>query len=87
MISLQSRKAKRLKRQPGITTNTCQHPRMRCEERNVQLNEEKFKLRQSGLLFIGHVATDKGLRVEPAKVPAIVEMATPTDKAGCAATL
>ena len=54
----------------------------RCEERNVRLNDEKLKLRQSEVLFIGHVATGKGLCVDPAKVRAVVEMPTPTDKAG-----
>ena len=54
----------------------------RCEERNVRLNPEKVKLRQTKVLFIGHVATDKGLQVDPAKVRAITEMPTPTDKAG-----
>ena len=32
----------------------------RCEERNVRLNPEKLKLRQSQVLFIGHMATDQG---------------------------
>ena len=41
-----------------------------------------FKLRQSEVLFIGDMATDKGLRVDPAKVRAVREMPTPTDKAG-----
>ena len=54
----------------------------RCEERNVRLNPEKVKLRQTKVLFIGHVATDKGLQVDPAKVRAITEMPTPTAKAG-----
>ena len=34
------------------------------------------------VLFIGHIAMDKGLRVDPAKVRAISEMTAPTDKAG-----
>ena len=54
----------------------------RCEERNTRLNKEKFKLRQSEVMFVGYVATDKGLRVDPDKVRAVVEMPTPTDKAG-----
>ena len=54
----------------------------RCEERGVRLNTEKFDLRQSEVLFIGHVATPEGLRVDPAKVRAIKEMTPPTDKAG-----
>ena len=32
--------------------------------------------------FIGHIATDEGLRVDPAKVRAIVEMPAFKDKAG-----
>lgn len=40
----------------------------RCEERNVRLNPEKLKLRQSQVLFIGHMATDQGLEEDPAKV-------------------
>ncbi|PFX11501.1 Retrovirus-related Pol polyprotein [Stylophora pistillata] len=53
----------------------------RCDERNVRLNPEKIKLRQSEVLFIGHVASDKGLQVDPAKVRAMTEMLVPTDKA------
>ena len=34
------------------------------------------------MLFIGHMATDKGLEVDPAKVRAISEMPAPTDKLG-----
>lgn len=54
----------------------------RCEERNVHLNPDKLKLRQSEVLFIGHIATDKVLKVDPAKVPAMVDMPLPTDKLG-----
>ena len=54
----------------------------RCKERKVHLNLEKLKLRQSQVLFIGHMATDQGLRIDPAKVRAIVEMPPPTDKLG-----
>ena len=54
----------------------------RCEERNVRLNPEKLKLRQSQVLFIRHMATEQGLEVDPAKVRAAVEMPPPTDKQG-----
>ena len=54
----------------------------RCEAKNVRLNPEKLTLRQSQVLFIGHMATDQGLEVDPAKVRAIVEMPPPTDKLG-----
>ena len=51
----------------------------RCEECNVHLDPEMIKLRQTKILFIRHVTSDKGLQV--AKVRAITEMPTPTDKA------
>ena len=54
----------------------------RCKERGVKLNTDKLNLRQTEVPFIGHVATDQGLRVDPAKVRAIIEMPAPTDKAG-----
>ena len=53
-----------------------------CKAKNVHLNPEKLKLRQSQVLFIAHMATDKGLEVDPAKVQAISEMPAPTDKLG-----
>lgn len=54
----------------------------RRKERNVRLTREKLKLRQPQVLFVGHMATDQGLRIDPAKVRAIVEMPPPTDKLG-----
>ena len=54
----------------------------RCEERHLQLNDEKFQLRQTKVPFIGHVVTSEGLQVDPYKVKAIVEMPPPTDVAG-----
>ena len=54
----------------------------RCEAQGVVLNTDKFALRQKEVPFIGHIATDEGLRVDPAKVRAITEMPAPTDKAG-----
>ena len=41
----------------------------RCEAKNVSLNSEKLKLRQSQVLFIGHMATDQGLEVDPVEMP------------------
>ena len=54
----------------------------RCEARGIQLNSSKVNLRKTEVLFIGHVATDKGLCVDPTKVQAIKEMPPPTDVAG-----
>ena len=54
----------------------------RCKEQGVKLNTDKLNLRMTEVPFIGHIATDKGLRVDPVKVWAISEMPPPTDKAG-----
>ena len=54
----------------------------RCEAQGVVLNTNKFNLRQQKVPFIGHIATDEGLCVDPAKVRAIIEMPAPTDKTG-----
>ena len=54
----------------------------RCEERGVKLNSDKMKLRVRKVPFIGHIARDKGLCVDPRKVRAITEMPRPTDVAG-----
>ena len=54
----------------------------RCEQHDLHLNPDKLRLRQSEVPFIGHIATDKGLKVDPAKVQAIVDMPPPTDKLG-----
>ena len=53
----------------------------RCADRGVRLNAEKLQLRKREVPFIGHVATDKGLYVDPAKVRTITEMPQPTDVA------
>ena len=54
----------------------------RCEERRLKLNSEKLTLRQTEVAFIGDVASGDGLRVDPAKVKAVLEMPAPTDKTG-----
>ena len=50
--------------------------------RGIKLNAEKVSLRMREVPFIGHVATDSGLCVDPSKVQAIREMSPPTDIAG-----
>ena len=54
----------------------------RCQERNVKLNKEKLKLRLSEVPYIGHVLTDKGLKPDPNKIKAMLEMPKPTDVPG-----
>ena len=53
----------------------------RCIEQGLMLNPDKIKLRMQKVPFIGHVATDKGLCVDPHKVKAIADMPPPTDVA------
>ena len=54
----------------------------RCKKQGVKLNTEKLNLRLTEVPFIGHIVTDKGIRVDPGKVRATREMPAPTDKAG-----
>ena len=54
----------------------------RCVERNLRLNIAKMRLRLPEVPFIGHVATARGLQVDPHKVQAIVDMPPPADVAG-----
>ncbi|XP_033747087.1 uncharacterized protein K02A2.6-like [Pecten maximus] len=54
----------------------------RCREKNIKLNKEKLKLCLSSVTYLGHVISERGLEMDPAKVKAITEMPTPKDKAG-----
>lgn len=54
----------------------------RCRERNIKLNADKFRLRQSKVPYIGHLLTSEGLKVDPEKVRAINEMPRPADVKG-----
>ena len=53
----------------------------RCVEKNLKLNDTKFKLRQQEVPFIAHVATANGVCVDPHKVQAIMEMPQPDNVA------
>ena len=53
----------------------------RCAEKDLRLSAEKFQLRQREVRFIGHVASGEGLKIDPAKVKAVLEMPDPTDAA------
>ena len=53
----------------------------RCREQNVKLNKAKVKLRCGEVPFLGHLITKDGLKADPAKIRAVLEMPTPTDVA------
>lgn len=54
----------------------------RCREKNLKLNLAKLKLRLNEVPFIGHLVTDSGLKPDPEKVRAVLEMPNPSDVAG-----
>ena len=68
--------------------NTDEHDKIlhqvlqRAEEQNIKLNFDKLQLRMSEVKYLGTIVTPDGIRPDPTKVEAIMEMPTPTDKAG-----
>lgn len=54
----------------------------RCRERNLKLNKDKLKLKLKEVKFIGHLITNKGLKMDPEKLRAVLEMPKPTDVSG-----
>ena len=54
----------------------------RAKEGNITLNFDKFQLRVSEVKYLGTIITPEGMKPDPAKLKAIAEMTTPTDKAG-----
>ena len=52
----------------------------RCREKNIKLNPKKLQLREQEVPYIGHLLTPDGLRPDPNKAKAILEMPTPVDK-------
>ena len=51
----------------------------RCKEYGVALNPDKVKLRREEVKYMGHVFSHKGLKIDPDKVTAVIEMPRPTD--------
>ena len=54
----------------------------RCRKMNITLNKQKFKFKCTEMPYIGHALTTQGLKPDPAKVEAILQMPRPTDLAG-----
>ena len=53
----------------------------RCREKNTTLNADKVKLSCNEVTFVGDLLTDEGLKPDPDKVRAILDMPKPTDVA------
>ena len=54
----------------------------KCREWNLKLNKLKLKRAQTEVRFMGHLLTPGGLKADPAKVEAILDMPLPTDVKG-----
>ena len=54
----------------------------RCRERGIKLNQDKIELKKTSLPYIGHLLTAKGVRADPSKVEAILQMTKPKDTQG-----
>ena len=52
-----------------------------CREQNYKLNKKKFTFKCDDVQFIGHRLTKEGLRPDPAKLRAILNMKKPDDVA------
>jgi len=51
----------------------------RCRERGIQLNRDKFVLKNTEITFMGHRITSAPLQADPEKVKAITEMKSPNN--------
>lgn len=54
----------------------------RARETGVKFNESKVQLKVSEVKYLGHVISKDGVRPDPQKVCAILDMPTPTDRVG-----
>nr|XP_022295054.1 uncharacterized protein K02A2.6-like [Crassostrea virginica] len=54
----------------------------RCREMNFKLNKSKVEYRVPEVKYVGHLITNNGIKVDPEKVRAIVEMPSPIDVSG-----
>ena len=51
----------------------------KCHLWNLKLNHAKVKQHQSSVKFMGHLLTSQGLRPDPEKIQAILQMPDPED--------
>ena len=51
----------------------------KCREQNLKLNRQKVKLCKTEVSYIGHLLTADGVKPDPEKVHAVVEMPRPTN--------
>ena len=51
----------------------------RAREVNLKLKVKKFQFKSKQLGYVGHVLASEGVKVDPEKIRAVVEMQTPDD--------
>lgn len=54
----------------------------RCQTLGIKLNKEKSQHRVREIKFLGHLLGDKGLKADPQKISAVLNMERPVDKEG-----
>ena len=54
----------------------------RCRERNIRLSKAKFDFKCPQVTFIGHLLSSEGVKPDPKKIAAIVNIETPVDFQG-----
>lgn len=54
----------------------------RCTEKGIKLSQEKSIFRTTEIPFLGHLVTNHGLKPDPGKISAILQMPAPTDVHG-----
>ncbi|XP_055634155.1 uncharacterized protein K02A2.6-like [Toxorhynchites rutilus septentrionalis] len=52
----------------------------RFRERGLKINRDKMKIALSSVPFFGHMLTDNGVKPDPAKISAVLNIATPKNK-------
>ena len=54
----------------------------RCRAKQIKLNSDKIELKKTSMPYIGHILTSNGVKADPSKTQAILEMKQPDDVAG-----
>ena len=54
----------------------------RCRQAGLALNKEKAELNKTEISFLGHIISSEGLKIDPTKVEAVLQMPKPTDVEG-----
>lgn len=53
-----------------------------CQEKNIPLNKDKMQLRKESVPYMGNLLTNEGIKPDPEKVKAIIELQPPSDVKG-----